>query len=130
MIMTSNNTPLPPPGRELDRLVAERIGLKYIPATKGGWPEHVEFPDKPGQFVELLDYSTNIAAAWQVIKYLDDKREDRDFSIELLHQEWEPFNWQCDFRYDGARIAHVALAVGVSEAHAICLAFLAIPELV
>jgi hypothetical protein len=130
MTMTSSNTPLPGPGRELDRLVAEKIGLKYIPATKGGWPEHVEFPDKPGQFVELPDYSTSIAAAWQVVRYLDDKREDQDFSIELIHLEWEPFNWQCDLRYDLTRIAHVALAVGVSEAHAICLAFLAIPELV
>jgi hypothetical protein len=128
MIMTSNNTPLPP-GQELDVLVAEKLGWKDDGSGLGMFTP-------PGGTIasrtidEIPNYSTDIAAAWRIVKYLDDRREDRDFSIELIHLEWEPFNWQCDLRYDLTRIEHVALAVGVSVAHAICLAFLAIPELV
>jgi hypothetical protein len=131
MIMTSNNAPLPGPGRELDRLVAEKIGLKYIPATKGGWPEHVEFPDKPGQFVELLDYSTSITAAWQVV-------EKYKLSLVRIAED----EWLCgptgkgghDGIYsenDGSVVVQFHdYLLATTAPHAICLAFLEIPELV
>jgi hypothetical protein len=130
VIMTSNNTPLPGPGRKLDRLVAERIGLKYIPATKGGWPEHVEFPDKPGQFVELLDYSTDIAAAWQVVEFMRSK----GYRFHIYeHDRKSPgddfVGWVAGFTSRDEMKVNSQWQ-GDTPAHAICLAFLAIPELV
>jgi hypothetical protein len=130
MIMTSNNAPLPPPGRELDRLVAEKIGLKYIPATRGGWPEHVEFPDKPGQFVELPDYSTDDKAAFGLVDFVRSK----GYRFHLYeHDRKSPGDdftgWVAGFTSRDEMKVNSQWQ-GETRPLAICRAFLAIPELV
>jgi hypothetical protein len=61
-------------GRELDALVAEKVmGLQ---------PLRREVPPDPGAFLDLPHYSTDIAAAWEVVEKLTGRR-DKDIGFAL-----------------------------------------------
>jgi hypothetical protein len=120
-------------GRELDALVAEKVmGWKPDPARCRlcGWPlsDGMCTPDncslRPLPIVPYdipPDYSTDIAAAWQVVEHL----RERDIWLDSLEQKWESemtrviFGWR-----DPERGALFAQEMGDTPAHAICLAAL------
>ena len=68
-------------GHELDVLVAERLGLKWDSKYK-----YWNFPDGTYAYGEpfLPDYSTSIAAAWELVPRVDSYR----FSITRQDGQW------------------------------------------
>lgn len=117
-------------GRELDRLVAERV-FGYVvtdgygddadpwkPAAAtigaGTWYEHR--PDSGGWRVALPRYSTDLAAAWQVIDHLI----ARDYAVTLSGTGG---GWAVTM-VAGADGIRVGGAAGPHAAHGICLAAL------
>lgn len=106
------------PGRELDALVAEKVmgwtrtehlGLKRtvwnIPA-----PSYIEWADDPPPF------STDIAAAWEVVERL---RANYSFQISADSSS----DWECYLENEDLDISHVS-ARSETAPHAICLAAL------
>jgi len=98
------------PGRELDALVAEKV-MGWAPEYPGGWlhpprnhPNRKKYLDHDGCSV-LQPYSTDIAAAWEVVEKIE-------YNLELIEDE----EWIASFF--GVR------AFGKSAPHAICLAAL------
>lgn len=112
-------------GRELDALIAEKVmGLMEFSAHAGphkasmGW-------GKPGdtvlQLIQLPNYSTDIAAAWTIVKFIDAWGLANEFK---LGQDYEGL-WNCIFK--GTRKGKPFRGEdynGDTAPHAICLAAL------
>lgn len=101
------------PGRELDALIAEKVmGLEIV---------HLGEPSKP--FVknftgtsEPTEYSTDIAAAWEVVERLKDS--EHAFGFELTQDQGELCEWLAYFGEGRFK------AESETAPHAICLAAL------
>lgn len=106
-------------GRELDALVAEKVmGKVKCTSTHNG--EHIPWcyamPESPDQGGELAPYSTDIAAAWEVVDKLT--AEFKSFSlVKNLHAS----SWTCSFWHRKVDPEIVSLEFGFSPAEAICL---------
>jgi hypothetical protein len=127
-------------GRELDKLVAEKIGLKVawrkpdlMPAD---WPEDwMHCFDYHGGLAwdEVPHYSTEISAAWKLVE---------KYKLSLLQEQGagDDVEWMCgplDITGIGNRVGDDLSEVGVkftsewrlatTAPHAVVLAFLALP---
>jgi hypothetical protein len=111
------------PGRELDALVAEKVmGYKVT-----DWPTGKEFPITSAiaagvlsefQQSRIPSYSTDIAAAWQVV----DKMKSLGCFIKV-HNCDHRGEWGCWCTHPG-RVLSESFAVEDTAPHAICLAAL------
>lgn len=120
-------TPLPP-GRELDALIAEKVmGWNKFTSHPEGWTDVGEGPwfIIPGEIKceavrsdEIPAYSTDIAAAWEVVE----KMRVDGFNFQI-HNVNEQVNWVALFWKKGT-VGDPYLAVEVFAPHAICLAAL------
>lgn len=96
------------PGRDLDALVAEKVmELK----TWIGDDENLYLVN---MLAQVRRYSTDIAAAWEVVE----KMQEKDFAIILDNMKNFLGGWQCQFER-GKECVY--LCEGESAAHAICL---------
>jgi len=102
------------PGRELDALVAEKV-MGWIKRPKGAGTAHLWISSDKQAFheSELPAYSTDIAAAWQVVEKLT-RRDDKLFFT--LETPISGSAWECWFSGEWAE--------GETASHAICLAAL------
>lgn len=107
-------------GRKLDALVATHVfGLKNV-HEEGG--ELCYEPTDGCRIHGVKHYSTEIAAAWHVIEYLDDwklqidRYQDGDESIEEMGR-WSVNLWKSE--PNGKRVYHVAH--GMTFPQAVCL---------
>jgi hypothetical protein len=117
------------PSRELDALVAERVmGWRFIgefdlEMNGDRWAKN---PDgHENYFSDVPHYSTNIAAAWEVMEKLlayNPFWEQHDF-IGIYLAPTSPKGWTCNFGDDTTR------AYGDTAPHAICLAALKVVSL-
>lgn len=116
------------PGRELDALVAKKVlGLSVFIGLyqsdrdyRGQWDEDLlysPYTDNPTYQIPVPHYSTDIAAAWEVVEKLKALNENGDFHLEHLWGFWRvstcnsPSGWSAWTR-------------GQTAPHAICLAAL------
>lgn len=104
------------PGRELDALVAEKVmGL-----TSSEVEIHRQFW-LDGCFSNLPHYSTDIAAAWEVVEKLTSKKQPH-FQLSLCDSYTENPKWCAEFDLD--RPFKRVIAKAETAPHAICLAAL------
>ena len=95
------------PGRELDAEVAKKVmGIDLTGAR----------PDLPIRGIGCAPYSTDIAAAWEVVEKLTADEHARSFSLSYSY-EWA--QWTATF---------MGLSTKKSAPHAICLAALKATE--
>jgi hypothetical protein len=104
------------PGRELDALVAEKVmGLLVIEPLRLYY-RHPTVTD------EIPEYSTEIAAAWEVVEKIKTQvkaeTDSRDFTIMYVDNKWL-VGWALE--YDGGMDKLVSAD---TAPHAICLAAL------
>jgi len=130
------------PGRELDALVAERVmGLVPCqnechksddPNDRALWPCHAK-PDSPRRGGETACYSTDIAAAWEVVEAMrhwptpyhvtiedDGTPEPGLWSVNIQGEGWTRGNWYSAGHAEKPTVPHAAciaalLALGVAE---------------
>ena len=105
------------PGRELDALVAEKVmGLVRCTAIA---PDHIlpchAHPANPDKGAETPLYSTDIAAAWEVVEKIKNR------NINLLWHEENQY-WYCCVHNEIFEVDQEATSE--SAPHAICLAAL------
>jgi hypothetical protein len=106
------------PGRELDALIAEKVmGLSVIE------PLRLYYRHPTMVTNEIPDYSTDIAAAWQVVEKIKaqikpGRKERRDFTVMFVDGEWL-VGWSLEF---GGGMEGMSAAA--TAPHAICLAAL------
>jgi hypothetical protein len=101
-------------GRELDKLVGEKVfGYEVVTHNSIGRPDY--FYKKDGALIALPQYSTHIASAWLVAK-----RGTEDYG--LLNLQVARDNTVAYFSRAGT---NGPAEIGVTAAHAICLAALA-----
>jgi hypothetical protein len=81
-------------GRELDALVAVTLmGVTLVSEDAGIRPAAMSY-QKPS---EVLPYSTDVAAAWQVVE----RMRARGFALELHYEFGWSRQWVADFSNDG-----------------------------
>lgn len=104
------------PGRDLDALVAERV-MGFLPPGPGMWWTH---PDNPlARYGGPREYSTDIAAAWQVVERLHGVGDLLSLDYGKFHLDlWDDLHWQARFRDSEVH------ACARTAPHAICLAAL------
>lgn len=103
------------PGRELDKLVAERV--MGLDVSNPSSPMSCDVCHKDFYFDgSIKPYSTEIGAAWEVAR----KFTKLGYGITLT--QLKDGQWHCLF--DGKDSMNDFEAIGESEAHAICLAAL------
>ncbi len=115
------------PGRELDALVAEKVmGLKIVVKVWGtgkkyrsfsvGEPDYIYSSDRPeGELINSVPrYSTDIAAAWEVVEKLGQH-------FQLFSPTDNRPSWEARFRDGRFKLVTAEAATGP---HAICLAAL------
>lgn len=116
---------VPPAGRALDALVAEKVmGAKPVKTVWGkekqyscwslGEPDWYDDQGASELFNPLPSYSTDIAAAWEVVAALQATRH-----VHISDTD-DGSRWVCEFIYGGPN----ALAEGSTLPEAICLAAL------
>lgn len=100
------------PGRELDKLVAEKIF-----SAKVDWYDEAGKcnTDSDMDFARLKFYSRDIEAAWEVFEYFPYNQVEL---IKAMHEYW------CIFRSLRDDNDEEIAELGVSAPHAICLAAL------
>lgn len=112
------------PGRELDALIARAVFKQetFVDVRLGNdW--HVT--NDTGETMIVPHYSTDIAAAWQVLEVLKAKRSlwSDDFSLmyDLEEKKWRAgaLQWR---GYEQAHWWEPAFAMAETAPHAICLA--------
>lgn len=115
------------PGRELDLLVAEKVMGYKIAEVKGDAVVSSKISagsnDNPWLNKELKPYSTDIAAAWEVVE----KMKKEFIQTEIII--WQTGHKARISKFAGTSLNVIALinhveAEGESAAHAICLAAL------
>lgn len=119
------------PGRELDALVAEKV-MGWAPNYPGGWPHPPK--DEPNRKRHMAAdgttvipaYSTDIAAAWEVVEKVGPLFGQRSF-----HLRWAPVMKDDDtpwlaswFDINVDHDTGAAHGRGGTAPHAICLAAL------
>ena len=115
------------PGRELDALVAKKVmgwdGFSGIIETSpevGFSTEEIDELVKTGKLrFRPPEYSTDIAAAWQVVEKM--QRENHDFAIHITSCRDEDNQWQPHFNIS---VTRTLLTGSKTAPHAICLAAL------
>jgi hypothetical protein len=127
-----------PPGRELDAAVSKRLGLPAVYHYPENWPycncKNLMYQtNKTGSgWDEVPYYSTDIAAAWELVEYATGKGYDfaliRDVSRPDLNKQYA-----CEFDTDAwntniGETTYMRGARADTAAHAICLAFLQVPD--
>ena len=87
--LTAEQIDTVPAGREMDALVAERVmGWKNLHWVEGGKKDNASWPtgwygDGPENEVYLYkNYSTDIAAAWEVVKNLIERKYEWQMEME------------------------------------------------
>lgn len=111
------------PGRELDALVAEKVmGLSYYPVWTNSYGQHVPhavFDKGVKQNVVtcgyLKPYSTDIAAAWEVVEKFN--------GLYIGESESDPGRHWWQFVDSNEQDSYIG-AEGKTAPHAICLAAL------
>jgi hypothetical protein len=106
-------------GRELDALVAEKIfGAKLI-ANPFGTDPHCDFPGRQlgKEFGKLPKFSTDIAAAWEVLEALKKRGA-------MVHVHFTESQWMASWRKHNDPPSLVISAFAKTAPHAICLAAL------
>lgn len=132
-----------PPGRELDAMVwqalnGEEINLLACRHVDGDWQPYAGYPVG---HISPPPYSTDIAAAWEMVERMKQLASERDtdtFGLKLVH--WDTVEgvdyWAASFSYTSDTdwfmkhsIADLSVSAKSAEAltapHAICLAALA-----
>lgn len=114
------------PGRKLDALVAEKVmkckiekPLSYAPLC--GCLDLNHSIRDPGRLPLIKNYSTDIAAAWEVVEKLTSKIEPH-FQLGLCDVYTESPKWHAELYLDRPRKRVFAKAD--TAPHAICLAAL------
>lgn len=135
------------PGRELDLLVAEKV-MGWRPIIRSEWPcialantpdneKEIAFlraADLRGQYEDIPNYSTDIAAAWEVVEKMCPEIPETHGGycpqFELTSNKGVERTWTASF-YDrfgnakwGTSSDKTFLACGYSVSAAICLAAL------
>lgn len=108
------------PSRELDALVAEKaMGLKDILNSDGYWCHFTD--DKPR---EIPLYSTDIAAAWEVLAHFT--KLGWDAEVQSSGEHYDDGHWVVilDPRYVSDEKCGLIVQSAYSAPHAICLAAL------
>lgn len=109
------------PGRELDALVAEKVmGIQKIPFNPEthviiGMKDH-----RPDWTITCPNYSTDISAAWDVVKELSTRF---NITVATIRSPSE-LEYQVSFYTLGEKPEFKAMEYSESESHAICLAAL------
>jgi hypothetical protein len=104
----------PGPGRQLDKIIAGKMGLEVGTIYNGDYA----LVSQAGEFSHLRPYSVSLSSAWQLINRIIDKRPDIGFELTKF-----PYNqtWGAGF------IGYPNCTAG-SPSYAICLAFLSLPD--
>lgn len=106
------------PGRELDALVAEKVmGWKVL--RHKDFPDHpdVDFTKEHGVLMRTPHFSTDIAAAWEVVGKLE-KSHDFELIHLIYHGMGDARGWF--IKLDGNRVGFPQ----ETAPHAICLSAL------
>ena len=118
--MTQEQTP--PPGPELDRLVAEKMGYPLALGPNGTtYGVYYKVEGHKPYFVGVPDFSSDIEFVWRVVDFMLDR--DYDFYVNKT----KPRGWVAGFASQ-APGKMCSQFLGDTAAHAICLAFLALPD--
>lgn len=139
-LMTTSRTKLtqvsnlPPPGRDLDALVAQIVmGYNVQYHVLEGKAIKLEEGKNVGKFMKIPNYSTNIADAWDIVKKIMSTHFEDVFS--LLGPSDESNKWFAGFEKKwhgnkyGSNIDNVYTREGGETApHAICLAAIKVFE--
>ncbi len=114
------------PGRELDALIAEKVmGIPVTFEQGDYWP-----PARPGANFStqpIRPYSTDIAAAWEVVEKVGRIWNGFTFMLEWEEdRSWHPARWRAGWvEWSYGEIEYRAEGTcEASPAHAICLAAL------
>jgi hypothetical protein len=141
MTNPTTTTPLPGIGRDLDKLVAEKLGLNvtwrkepYLPAS---WPEDwmYSFEYHGGMVWDPIpEYSTSIAAAWVLVE---------KYKLSLIREvdDEDDVEWMCGplnitgiGNRDGTDLSDVGVKftnewrLATTAPHAVCLCVLNLPD--
>jgi hypothetical protein len=110
------------PGRELDALIAEKVmGLVIHHKRRDEWNDgdslfYVYYVEDEEHIEHVPKYSTDISAAWEVVKKL------RDLGYRpILMPDWGE-DWECQIYREAERIVDSPWCE--TAPHAICLAAL------
>lgn len=99
--------------RELDALIAEKVFGAPAPRDANAFTEAGYWTAEDKQFVHCRHYSTDIAAAWEVVEKLKGQ------SCVLKYRE-DTQGWECSFIVGGKRYTSMRSII----THAICVAAL------
>lgn len=113
-------------GRVLDRLIAEKVmGWELRPTNLVNHDRGVDlrwYPSKNSHWVDTFpDYSSNIAAAWEVVEKFLKENSDDTFLFDVFCIEGD--GWCCRFS-NGERNIHAEVRKRDSASTAICEAAL------
>lgn len=110
-------------GRELDAEVAERVMGWRVERQRGNSPWLVKRPDHEWSRIEQHAFSTDIAAAWQVVEKM---QADGWGHKHLTHSQYaESPSVEWTFMQPGKGIRSIVKAEAMTAPLAICLAALA-----
>lgn len=112
------------PGRELDALVAEKV-MGWIPYPPQRLLQYPGWYLPNGEFkniAELPRYSTDIAAAMQVLDVIWKKRGDKFSHLEISRDSC--IGWYCRLAPEPGHCDPFVFAIGDTPSHAISLAAL------
>jgi hypothetical protein len=117
------------PGRELDALVAEKVfGIDVNAETdEVDWDDGPNFPNFYKQKVRIAPYSTDIAAAWEVVERLMQMEnkidvEQSEYSGSITGKKQR--EWKCRLNWGGWIGKQQIISWGESAPHSICLSAL------
>jgi hypothetical protein len=111
------------PGRELDALIAEKVmGIKMpaIPINGATYQEWAAISKASHEAVSPPCYSTEIAAAWQVVEKIKDMVKGTDGTFKI---QWCEPVWICYWDHEDF-LSNPGYAQADTAPHAICLAAL------
>ena len=96
-------------GRELDALVAEKVmGWKDVNTA---WPSYGSPPESPDGWREIPAFSTDIAAAWEVVEKLSGPNVVDDFRLAYWGGCWRAEFQSMIFQYCEAPTAPQAICL-------------------
>jgi len=105
--------------RKIDRLVAEKImGWKYYPEGHHISNELTWIGADGGWYIKCPNYSTDIAAAWEVVEKLQ-----KEYIVSILGPDDQGTHWCVDIMSKNQKL-NFANEVGNTAPMAICLAAL------
>jgi hypothetical protein len=127
-----------PPGRELDALIAEKVMGRKREWRGRGWPSPNETLELEWMWVgsgqgmeqKTSPYSTDIAAAWEIVDEIGPVWRGFQFIIQWTEHSWREQCWEAGWYESGNEGPEGrATAVAATVPHAISLAALKVIEL-